>query len=212
MKVPKIVLNLEGLRRAEPAALGNLDARQLAVALSNGSAGYRESGKTDLAPRGMPLARSARIHGDFEAAVSGGKDVAMVACQIDNWGRNSNLILSKASYRSLKGLVEEAQKPRGKWFREEVVSVFEELIKRESPVVTHRHFRESLDRDQNLLVNQMIREANGNIAYETVNFDVNGLEDERFWARIDNSPYSDLIENNAALAMIGMAEKFGLVS
>ncbi len=99
-----------------------------------------------------------------------------------------------------------------KWTREEVIRLFEILVERESPLVSHPKFRALLNRDENLLTNQVIREANGNIAYRSVEFDVVDCEDAAFWDRIDDTPYSDMIQNNAAAALVKMAEKFGILS
>ena len=99
-----------------------------------------------------------------------------------------------------------------KWPREEIVKVFEILIEREAPIVSHHTFRDLLSRDQNLYANQIVREANGNIAYRSVDFDIEGMKDEEFWARIDSSPHQDQIEENAAVAMVKMREKFGFDS
>ena len=97
-----------------------------------------------------------------------------------------------------------------KWTREEVVRLFELLIERGAPIVSHPKFRELLDRNQNLYTNQVTREANGNIAYRSVDFNVNGIEDETFWKKIDSTPYNDLIEENAAIAILKMVEKLGI--
>jgi hypothetical protein len=99
-----------------------------------------------------------------------------------------------------------------KWTHEEIVRVFEILIERNSPLVSHPKFRELLDRNENLFTNQVIREANGNIAYRSVDFDVEGIEDETFWDRIDETPYRDLIEDNAAVALFKMAEKLNITN
>ncbi len=98
-----------------------------------------------------------------------------------------------------------------KWTREEVIKLFELLIERGAPIVSHPKFRGLLDRDQNLYTNQVTREANGNIAYRSVDFDVNGIEDETFWNKIDATPYNDLIEDNAAIAILKMAEKLHII-
>lgn len=98
-----------------------------------------------------------------------------------------------------------------KWTREEIVRVFELLIERGHPIVSHPKFRHLLSRDENLKANQVIREANGNIAYRSVDFEVDGLEDEKFWDMIDSTPYQDLIEDNAAIALFKMAQKLGIV-
>ena len=104
------------------------------------------------------------------------------------------------------------------WRREEVVGLFEKLIECGSPIVSHPKFRGQLSRDENLFANQLIREANGNIAYRSVDFDLvdeNGIQkmpDDEFWARMDGSLYKEDIENNAVYAMLSMAEKLGIVS
>ncbi len=98
-----------------------------------------------------------------------------------------------------------------KWTREDVVQLIELLIERNAPIVSHPKFRRLLDRDQNLFTNQCTREANGNIAYRTVDFDIEGLDDADFWAHIDATPYNDLIEENAAVTILKMAEKFNLI-
>lgn len=98
-----------------------------------------------------------------------------------------------------------------KWTKEEIIKVFEILIERKCPITSHPKFRTLLNRDENLYANQITREANGNIAYRSVDFDVDGLKDEDFWARIDKTPYHDLIEDNAAVAILKMAEKFQLI-
>lgn len=95
--------------------------------------------------------------------------------------------------------------------REELMKVFEGLIERGIPLFSHRAFREGLDRDQNLAANQMIREANGNIAYRSVDFDVHDKSDAEIWDRIEKAPYLDVIEENAATAIIKMAEKLKLL-
>ncbi len=99
-----------------------------------------------------------------------------------------------------------------KWTKEEVVRIFEILIERGSPIVSHPKFRQLMDRDGNLLTNQIVREANGNIAYRSVDFDLDGLEDEKFWDLIDETPYNELIENNAATALLKMAEKLNIIN
>lgn len=99
-----------------------------------------------------------------------------------------------------------------RWTREEVVRLFELLIERNAPIISHPKFRGLLDRDQNLYANQITREANGNIAYRSVDFAVDDLEDEEFWERIDKTPYNELIEENAAIAILKMAEKFNIIN
>ncbi|PIR20860.1 MAG: hypothetical protein COV45_04705 [Deltaproteobacteria bacterium CG11_big_fil_rev_8_21_14_0_20_47_16] len=97
------------------------------------------------------------------------------------------------------------------WTRESLTKLTEALIVRGSKALTNRHFRTKLDRDQNLFMNQIVREANGNIAYKSVDFDLNGKTDEEIWSRIEQTPYLDVIEENAAVAIIKMAEKLKLV-
>ena len=99
-----------------------------------------------------------------------------------------------------------------KWTREEIVRVFEILIEHGSHITSSPKFRELLNRDQNLYANQVTREANGSIAYRSVDFEVEGIEDEKFWEIIDSTPYQDLIEDNAAIAILKMAEKFHLIN
>lgn len=98
-----------------------------------------------------------------------------------------------------------------KWTKEEVTRLIELLIERGNPIVSHPKFRQLLDRDENLLTNQIIREANGNIAYRSVDIDIDGIEDEAFWNMIDGTPYNELIENNAAVAIVKMAEKLNVL-
>jgi hypothetical protein len=100
---------------------------------------------------------------------------------------------------------------RKKWTREEITRIFEILIERNSRITSHPRFRELLDRDQNLYANQVTREANGNIAYRSVDYDLEELGDEAFWDLLNATPHQDLIEENAAVALIKMAEKFDLI-
>jgi len=95
--------------------------------------------------------------------------------------------------------------------REQMTQVFEKLIEAGRPLFSHRFFRDKLNRDQNLAANQIIREANGNIAYKSVDFDLNGKSDKEIWDRIEETPYLDVIEENAAVAIIKMAEKLKLL-
>ena len=94
---------------------------------------------------------------------------------------------------------------------EESETMLELLIERGHPIVSHPKFRRLLDRDGNLLANQVIREANGNIAYRSVDIDIDDLSDEDFWNIIDETPYNELIENNAAIAIVKMAEKLDII-
>lgn len=99
-----------------------------------------------------------------------------------------------------------------KWKKEDLIEIFETLIECGSTLTSHPAFRSLLDRNRNLFANQITREANGNIAYRSVDFNVDNLKDEEFWGRIDSTPYQDLIEDNAAAAILKMAEKFNLTN
>lgn len=97
-----------------------------------------------------------------------------------------------------------------KWKREELVELFEMLIDSGNSIASHNDFRKHLDRDRNLYTNQIIRQANGNIAYRSVDCDVLNLSDEEFWSFIDDTEHSELIEENAAVAILKMVEKLDL--
>jgi len=99
-----------------------------------------------------------------------------------------------------------------KWTKEEVMRLFELLIESSTPIISHQEFRKHLSRNENLFTNQVIREANGNIAYRSVDCDVLNMSDEDFWAFIDKTRYNDLIEDNAAVAILKMAEKLNLIN
>lgn len=99
-----------------------------------------------------------------------------------------------------------------KWRREDVLKLYEYLIERDCTLFAHPEFRKGMSRDQNLFANQVIREANGNVAYRSVDFDIDGLADAEFWQRLDRSRHTDLIEENAATAIVKMAERFGIFS
>lgn len=100
----------------------------------------------------------------------------------------------------------------GKWTRPEVVRLFEILLEQRSDLLSSPHFRKHLNRDENLITNQLIREGNGNLAYQSVDFKIDdGMNDEIFWQRIEKTPYHDLIEENATVAMLKMAEKLKLI-
>lgn len=99
-----------------------------------------------------------------------------------------------------------------KWTREEAVRVFEILIEKGCSLPSSEAFRKHLTRDGNLIANQLIREGNGNIAYRSVDFKIDEtVSDEEFWARVEKTPYQDLIEENAAAAMVKMAEKLKIL-
>ena len=101
---------------------------------------------------------------------------------------------------------------KGKWTRQEAVRVFEILLEKGNTLFSTPDFRSRLTRDENLLANQFTREANGNIAYRSVDFKIaDTMSDDAFWSRIEKTPYNDLIEDNAATAMVRMAEKLKLM-
>lgn len=102
---------------------------------------------------------------------------------------------------------------RKKWTRAEAVRVFEILLERGCDLFSSPGFRNHLTRDESLLANQLTREANGSLAYRSVNFQLDdAMSDTEFWSRIDKTPYLDLIEDNAAVAIIKMAEKLKLIN
>lgn len=99
-----------------------------------------------------------------------------------------------------------------KWTREDAVKLMEILIQRNSTIISNPKFRGELDRNQNLATNQIVREANGNIAYRSVDCDILNMSDEDFWEFVDESNYNDLIEENAAVAILKMAEKLNIIN
>ena len=92
------------------------------------------------------------------------------------------------------------------------MKLFEILVEKDPSITTDCYFRDLLSRNENLFANQITREANGNIAYRSVDFDCLEVSDEDFWERMNTTQYRDLIEDNAAIAMFKMAEKLKLVS
>ncbi|MFA4974492.1 MAG: hypothetical protein WC683_17940 [bacterium] len=94
-----------------------------------------------------------------------------------------------------------------------LLGVVERLLTKDAKIVSHYKFREILDRDENLAFNQAIRQARENIAYKDVNFDIDGMSDDEFWARIDMADrvHDGIIENNAAVNLFKMAEKLGIL-
>ncbi|MDO8527386.1 MAG: hypothetical protein Q7T03_06855 [Deltaproteobacteria bacterium] len=99
-----------------------------------------------------------------------------------------------------------------KWTKTEAVRVFEILLEKGNTLFSSPGFRGQLTRDESLLANQFTREANGNIAYRSVSFDITDeMSDNDFWSRIEKTPYNDLIEDNAAMAIVKMAEKLKLM-
>lgn len=99
-----------------------------------------------------------------------------------------------------------------KWTKEDLIQFLEVLIEHDVPVHNNPYFRKLLSRDQNLYVNQNVREATGNLAYRSVDKDIDQLSDEEFWEMVDNTDYNELIEDNAALAILKMAERFNLIN
>ena len=94
--------------------------------------------------------------------------------------------------------------------KNDLVRIFEYLIENEVGVTSHPAFRQLLDRNRNLFVNQITRESTNNLAYNSFDFDLTALEDDKIWALLDGSKYSEVIEDNAASAFVKMAEKFDL--
>lgn len=99
-----------------------------------------------------------------------------------------------------------------KWTKEDLIQIFEVLIEHESGITTRPELRNALSRDENLFVNQITRSATNNVAYRSVDFDLSTMSDEEAWNRIESSKYLDLLEDNAAAAIMNMAEKFGLIN
>jgi len=99
-----------------------------------------------------------------------------------------------------------------KWTKEDLIEFLEVLIEHDVPVYNNPYFRRLLSRDQNLFMNQSVREATGNVAYKTVDFSIDEFSDEDFWEMIDRTEYRDLIEDNAAQAILKMAERFNLIN
>lgn len=99
-----------------------------------------------------------------------------------------------------------------KWTKEELIKIFEVLIENECPIHTRPEFRKHFDRNGHLVINQLTRGATNNVAYRSVDFDLQDLSDEEIWNKIEDSKYLDLLEDNAASAIMNMAEKFGLLN
>ncbi|MBI4237828.1 MAG: hypothetical protein HY696_05345 [Deltaproteobacteria bacterium] len=100
--------------------------------------------------------------------------------------------------------------PALNYTREDFINIIETLIDKDCPLYCHPEFRKGMERDQNLFINQVIREANGNVAFRSVDFDLEGMDDETFWERIDDSRFSDFIEESAATAILKMTERIDL--
>ncbi len=99
-----------------------------------------------------------------------------------------------------------------KFSKEELIKIFEVLIENECPLHTRPEFRQHYDRDGQLVINQLTRGATNNVAYRSVDFNIENMNDGEFWGKIEGSKYIDLLEDNAAAAILGMAEKFGLLN
>jgi len=98
-----------------------------------------------------------------------------------------------------------------KWTKKDLVELFEILIEKDPSITSDPLFRKLLSRNESLFANQVTREANGNIAYRSVDFDCLDLDDESFWEKMDETVHRDLIEENAAVALFKMAEKLNLI-
>lgn len=99
-----------------------------------------------------------------------------------------------------------------KWTKQDLIEFLEVLIEHNVPVHNNPYFRKLLNRDQNLFMNQSVREGTGNVAYRRVDFDIDDVSDAEFWERVDHTDYNDLIEDNAAVAILKMAERFNLIN
>lgn len=99
-----------------------------------------------------------------------------------------------------------------KWTLNDLVKLFEELLEEGSTITSDPAFRKHLSRNENLFANQITREANGNIAYRSVDFDCVEMDDDNFWKEIDGTKHRDFIEENAAVGLLKMAEKLNLLS
>lgn len=98
------------------------------------------------------------------------------------------------------------------WTKEELIKIFEILIEKECALHTRPEFCKHFDHDGQLVVNQITRQATTNVAYRTVDFDLKNISDEEFWARVEGSKYLDLIEDNAAVSLLGMAQKLNILN
>ncbi len=94
--------------------------------------------------------------------------------------------------------------------REQWVQIFERLIEQDSTLLSSTKFRGLLSRDENLIANQLTREGTNNVAYRSVDVDITNMTDDEIWELLDNSKYSEIIEENAAGAIMKMAEKLNI--
>lgn len=99
-----------------------------------------------------------------------------------------------------------------KWTKQDLIEFLEVLVEHDVPVHNNPHFRKLLSRDQNLFMNQNVRESTGNVAYRRADFDIDEVDDNEFWARIDATNFSELIEDNATQAILKMAARFNLIN
>lgn len=105
-----------------------------------------------------------------------------------------------------------SEKMGAKWTQHDFVGFIEVLVEHDVPVYNDPMFRKLLNRDQNLYINQNVREATTNVAYRSVDFDIDDVDDNEFWSRVDKTGYNELIEDNAAQAILKMAERFNLIN
>lgn len=97
-----------------------------------------------------------------------------------------------------------------RWTREETLKFIELLLEKDFEF--NGQLLKGLSHDERLALNQYIRQGTSNLAYRAVDFDVETVSDEDFWAKIDGVKYNGTIEDNAAAAIIKMAEKFKLTN
>ena len=98
-----------------------------------------------------------------------------------------------------------------KWTRHDWIKIFEYLIDRDCNLLSSNKFRQHLGRDENLIANQITREATSNCAYRSIDQDITKMSDEEIWQMLDGSKFNEVIEDNAASAIVTMAEKFELL-
>lgn len=98
------------------------------------------------------------------------------------------------------------------WSRKDLLKVTEALIDMDCPLFTHPRFRKGFSHDLNLFANQIIREANSNSAFRSVDFEIDGLDNGSFWDMIDDTKHADFIEETAATNLLKMAAKLNLLN
>lgn len=99
-----------------------------------------------------------------------------------------------------------------KWTEKDFLEFIEVLVDHNIPLYNNKLLRKLLTRDQNLFLNQNVREGTNNVAYRTVDFDIEDLDDKAFWDKIDETRFNDVIEDNAAEAILKMAQRFNLIN